>query len=170
MKKHKYYSKQGFTIIEVVLVLAIAGLIFLMVFIALPALQRSQRDAQRKRIANMTVDAFRRYVTNTRSTRNLWNSEGVIKNLIDKGYLKADEVRDPSTGELPFPADIGKHNGVYAVYKDLKAGEYGSESGYCKDNKPVDTAFDGHGAEMNNYLIVVGLESGGWYCASLNSR
>ena len=34
----------GFTIIEVVLVLAIAGLIFLMVFIALPVLQRSQRD------------------------------------------------------------------------------------------------------------------------------
>lgn len=41
-------SKKGFTIIEVVLVLAIGGLIFLMVFIALPALQRSQRDTQRK--------------------------------------------------------------------------------------------------------------------------
>ena len=37
-------NKKGFTIIEVVLVLAIAGLIFAMVFIALPALQRSQRD------------------------------------------------------------------------------------------------------------------------------
>ena len=46
MKKHKLYK--GFTIIEVVLVLAIAGLIFLMVFLALPALQRSQRDTQRK--------------------------------------------------------------------------------------------------------------------------
>lgn len=46
MKKHKLY--EGFTIIEVVLVLAIAGLIFLMVFLALPALQRSQRDTQRK--------------------------------------------------------------------------------------------------------------------------
>lgn len=41
-------SKEGFTIIEVVLVLAIAGLIFLMVFVALPALQRSQRDTQRR--------------------------------------------------------------------------------------------------------------------------
>lgn len=43
-----FSSKKGFTIIEVVLVLAVAGLIFLMVFIALPALQRSQRDSQRK--------------------------------------------------------------------------------------------------------------------------
>ncbi|MBQ6130136.1 type II secretion system protein, partial [Candidatus Saccharibacteria bacterium] len=32
-------SYKGFTIIEVVLVLAIAGLIFLMVFIALPNMQ-----------------------------------------------------------------------------------------------------------------------------------
>ena len=41
-------TRKGFTIIEVVLVLAIAGLIFLMVFIALPTLQRNQRDTQRK--------------------------------------------------------------------------------------------------------------------------
>lgn len=41
-------KQQGFTIIEVVLVLAIAGLIFLMVFIALPTLQRNQRDTQRR--------------------------------------------------------------------------------------------------------------------------
>ena len=44
----KNNNKKGFTIIEVVLVLAIAGLIFLMVFIALPALQRSQRNTQRQ--------------------------------------------------------------------------------------------------------------------------
>ena len=47
MTKTNTNSKKGFTIIEVVLVLAIAGLIFLMVFIAFPALQRSQRDTQR---------------------------------------------------------------------------------------------------------------------------
>ena len=46
MNVHK--RKQGFTIIEVVLVLAIAGLIFIMIFITLPALQRAQRDQQRK--------------------------------------------------------------------------------------------------------------------------
>lgn len=41
-------AKGGFTIIEVVLVLAIAGLIFLMVFLAYPALRRSQQDTQRQ--------------------------------------------------------------------------------------------------------------------------
>lgn len=48
MKQHIINSKKGFTIIEVVLVLAIAGLIFLMVFVALPNLQRSQHDTQRR--------------------------------------------------------------------------------------------------------------------------
>ncbi len=47
MSKHNIKSKKGFTIIEVVLVLAIAGLIFLMVFVAYPALQRAQHDTQR---------------------------------------------------------------------------------------------------------------------------
>jgi prepilin-type N-terminal cleavage/methylation domain-containing protein len=41
-------SSEGFTIIEVMIVLAIAGLILLIVFLAVPALQRSSRNTQRK--------------------------------------------------------------------------------------------------------------------------
>ena len=55
-------KKSGFTIIEVVLVLAIAGLIFLMVFLALPALQSNQRDTQRKNDAAMLATAVREYM------------------------------------------------------------------------------------------------------------
>ncbi len=54
----------GFTIIEVVLVLAIAGLIFLMVFIALPNLQRSQRDTQRRSDLGKMSSAISQYQTN----------------------------------------------------------------------------------------------------------
>jgi prepilin-type N-terminal cleavage/methylation domain-containing protein len=47
-------TKKGFTIIEVALVLAVAALIFLVVFLAVPALQRNQRDDARKRdVANV---------------------------------------------------------------------------------------------------------------------
>lgn len=56
--------KTGFTIIEVVLVLAIAGLIFLMVFVALPSLQRSQRDTQRRNDASRLATALKNYQTN----------------------------------------------------------------------------------------------------------
>jgi prepilin-type N-terminal cleavage/methylation domain-containing protein len=57
-------KQNGFTIIEVVLVLAIAGLIFMMVFIALPALQRSQRDMQRKNDLSRFEVALASYETN----------------------------------------------------------------------------------------------------------
>jgi len=57
-------SLGGFTIIEVVLVLAIAGLIFLMVFIALPQLQRAQRDTQRRQDMADLQAAVSQYQTN----------------------------------------------------------------------------------------------------------
>ena len=61
-----FNSKKGFTIIEVVLVLAVAGLIFLMVFIALPALQRSQGDSQRKQDMFRLAAALREYKANNK--------------------------------------------------------------------------------------------------------
>ena len=64
MSKYNINSKQGFTIIEVVLVLAIAGLIFLMVFIALPNLQRSQRDTQRRNDYAALAANITGYITN----------------------------------------------------------------------------------------------------------
>lgn len=59
-------KEKGFTIIEVVLVLAIAGLIFMMVFIALPSLQRGQRDAQRKNDLSRLNTALSSYQSNNR--------------------------------------------------------------------------------------------------------
>jgi len=59
-------DKKGFTIIEVVLVLAIAGLIFIMVFTALPALQRGQRDTVRKNDVSKVLAAINSYQSNNR--------------------------------------------------------------------------------------------------------
>ncbi len=61
-------SEKGFSIIEVVLVLAIAGLIFLMVFIALPALQRGQRDTGRKNDVSTVTSALQTYMSNNRGS------------------------------------------------------------------------------------------------------
>lgn len=54
-------SNSGFTIIEVALVLAIAGLIFLVVFLALPALQKSQRDTARRQDVARIMSALDQY-------------------------------------------------------------------------------------------------------------
>ncbi|MBO4276332.1 type II secretion system protein [Candidatus Saccharibacteria bacterium] len=58
--------KHGFTIIEVVLVLAVAGLIFVMVFVALPALQRAQRDNSRRDDMMNFISKVKRYQTSNR--------------------------------------------------------------------------------------------------------
>ena len=85
-------SKKGFTIIEVVLVLAIAGLIFLMVFIALPAMQRGQRDTQRKNDLARVVTAVQNYQSNNKGKIPTFDSAFI------SGYLKTqgDSFTDPS--------------------------------------------------------------------------
>ena len=70
MAKVNTNSKKGFTINEVVLVLAIAGLIFLMVFVALPALQRSQRDTARRNDLARVDTSLVQYQTNNQGTNN----------------------------------------------------------------------------------------------------
>jgi prepilin-type N-terminal cleavage/methylation domain-containing protein len=69
MKKITVKNKNGFTIIEIVLVLAIAGLIFLMVFLALPALQRSQRNQLYKNNLSLVISALQNYRSNNGGRR-----------------------------------------------------------------------------------------------------
>ena len=64
MKRETF--KSGFTLIETVLVLGIGGLIFLMVFVALPTLQRQARDTQRREDMSTLISAIKKYQTNNR--------------------------------------------------------------------------------------------------------
>jgi prepilin-type N-terminal cleavage/methylation domain-containing protein len=63
-KLKKSNSEKGFTIIEVMIVLAIAGLILLIVFLAVPALQRSSRNTQRKNDAAAMAGSVANYISN----------------------------------------------------------------------------------------------------------
>ena len=112
-------NKKGFTIIEVVLVLAIAGLIFLMVFLALPALQRSQRDTQRKNDASRLRAAVTDYTSNNRG-KLPWDGGGLKSDFISK-YITTNDTttfNDPSTnskytvntatGETTAPTTLGE--------------------------------------------------------------
>lgn len=57
-------KQEGFTIIEVMIVLAIAGLIILIVLLAVPALQRNSRNTQRKNDVSSVVGAIQEYSNN----------------------------------------------------------------------------------------------------------
>lgn len=93
-------NTKGFTIIEVVLVLAIAGLIFLMVFIALPALQRSQRDSQREQDISRVQTQINNFQSNNRNRLPTnWTQ-------FTTQYMRAggDEFVDPSGKNYVFSA------------------------------------------------------------------
>jgi prepilin-type N-terminal cleavage/methylation domain-containing protein len=88
---------KGFTIIEVVLVLAIAGLIFLMVFIALPALQSGQRDSARKQDVGSIATAVNSYISNN---RNKLPSTAADLGTYDSANAKWSSYMEPVSGAI----------------------------------------------------------------------
>ena len=96
MKKLTTKNEQGFTIIEVVLVLAIAGLIFLIVFLALPQLQRSRRDTQRQNDAGRIVAAVENFAGNHSGKYPATIDTTWLTNNVGDG--SANSFADPSTG------------------------------------------------------------------------
>ncbi len=63
-KPIKKQSTEGFTIIEVLIVMGVFGLITVIIFLALPALQRTSRNNQRKQDVQTVLELVSRYELN----------------------------------------------------------------------------------------------------------
>lgn len=173
--------KKGFTIIEVSLVLAIAGLIFLMVFVALPALQRSQRDTQRREDMLMFVNEVKKYEKNNRGAlpggsetspetiEVIWNNEaaesaGATTWLgFYKNYLGGEEFMDPD-GEN-YRIKIVNCNNNLNESCGVDVGEFPNDykiilvkQSRCNDEQPVAVS------NPRKISVVYKLEGGGIYC------
>lgn len=174
-------SRKGFTIIEVVLVLAIAGLIFLMVFIALPALQRNQRDMQRKQNLSMLYDALIKYSANhggdisklcsrvdyCDANNNGQGGSGDIRYVLSE-YLGGSNFVDPGGKGYSIRAYKGEFPNCNRINGICKVVETNSNyfmwvwiGGKCSndDTKPaveIDAA--------NQFAVSIPLEGGGVYC------
>ena len=107
----------GFTIIEVVLVLAIAGLIFLIVFLAVPALQRSQRDTQRRNDASRFMSQLSNYQANNKGAIPANAAvDTFVAAYLDNGAGSPDNWKDPSSGAVYVdvaPASTPANPGEY---------------------------------------------------------
>ena len=148
------HTTKGFTIIEVVLVLAIAGLIFLMVFVALPALQAGQRDTARKSDVGIVATAINTFTSsNRRSPTSAAEVAKYVDKLsanIDTPYTEGILFNDTSAGKTTMVdgkiyVSVGKKcPDVLDGTQDLKPGtraqaavsvklEGGSGSIFCQD-------------------------------------
>ncbi len=118
MQKTTNRKESGFTIIEVVLVLAIAGLIFLIVFLALPQLQRSRRDTQRKNDVGRMLSSLESYAGNNSGVYPAAAASGAnsftsfATTYLSDNYLDPTSglgygVNPPSTGTTPTTSTFG---------------------------------------------------------------
>ena len=163
-------SKTGFTIIEVVLVLAIAGLIFLMVFVALPALQRSQRDAQRRQDVSRVAAALTQYQTNNGGdlpSGGAWSasaSNGSPVETFKTDYL--GDLNNQNGGQYTMRGykmtstnqtkESGKPLGFSKLTTSDRMNIYSYAS--CSGETPV------YSEAARDYAILLKLEGAGYYC------
>lgn len=102
--KNRNSSRQkGFTIIEVMIVLAIAGLIMLVVFLAVPALQRSSRNTTIKNDATALAAGIAEYSS---------NNDGASPNTATQGSNPADVT---ISGGLGTSEAVAKVNAATVV-------------------------------------------------------
>lgn len=136
-------NQQGFTIIEVMLVLAIAALIFLMVFVALPTLQRSQRDTARKSDVDTIAATVTQYTSNNRgkfpTTSALQDYLGDLSNL----------TKDQITVEGSFKSRVSPTNDSAIVVQGAKCGDTTTSSANLTK------------ASSKQFVVVTLLEGGG---------
>jgi prepilin-type N-terminal cleavage/methylation domain-containing protein len=192
IKEHKMTkNKKGFTIIEVVLVLAIAGLIFLMVFIALPALQRGQRNTQREDDMARVLTKFNEYQANNNGNYPFKTvnkaakiDHNFVKRYMDSGCTNksiTSNSEDAGCGSEFRDPDGVNYYFVYSANNDAKATSQTNDtdvsstigSGSAVDHKihVYTTAKCGEGegkirkgTGVRNFAILYKLEGGAIYC------
>lgn len=175
MAKGSIKSKKGFTIIEVVLVLAIAGLIFLMVFIALPALQRSQRDTQRRDDYGMLSSAITSYsASNGGRIYKLANATSITQSGGDAANgatLDAKKYLN-TTGEDPDGKNYNLKAYTYNAFAAKNIGDPAAQEVFVIVGADCTGAKNGHDYPASNsssraFAIYGYLESGsGSYCSA----
>lgn len=178
MVKQNINNKKGFTIIEVVLVLAIAGLIFLMVFIALPALQRSQRNTQRRDDYSMLSTAVTNYMSNNggRLSKLVTAEDG--KTNLDPTRWINDEGTDPNGNPYEIIAykdfaTTGLAEGTDTNHPDLSE-ENGSQvyviiGANCNGSDKNGDAMPRADKGSNAFAIYGYMEGGTFYCQASGS-
>lgn len=145
-------KEKGFTIIEVVLVLAIAGLIFLIVFLAVPALQRGQRDQARKSDVGRIIAGVQDWKSNH---RGLLPTAAEMNGTFKNGLAAGSSFEDPSGGPYTFVASGGVQTNTTNGRLAYAFGRVCSASG---------NAFAPGGPR--NFAVLMKLESGDAYCQS----
>jgi prepilin-type N-terminal cleavage/methylation domain-containing protein len=150
-------KSQGFTIIEVLIVLAIAGLILLIVFLAVPALQRNSRNNSRKNDVQNVLGGISEHVNNNNGQLPATGAPGVTLILanVKVGTYADTDIIYVSNNTTPQAAIGAKVSGKMYV------------SNYAKCNTAADQDFAAAGGTSRSIAILYEVEQSAstvWKC------
>jgi len=158
--KKNYQS--GFTIIEVLIVLAIAGLIMVAVFTAVPALQRSARNSSQKGAASQIMASFSAYVANHNGT--LPKNDTTVQTAAADFKSATGNIQVSKlfylagTGTAPAQGSINNKTAASAALINDDSGVF--VSGAICDSTNGNTSFTTTGASARSYVLMYAIESG----------
>ena len=98
-------KKSGFTLIEIVIVLAIAALIMVIVFVAVQGAQRSRRDTTSRSNAAATLAAIEQYASNNSGSLPSQDAAGVTAMANYVTNIKPTPAQD-ATATAPTTAPV----------------------------------------------------------------
>lgn len=152
MNAQQEKQQKGFTIIEVILVLAIAALIFLMVFIALPALQRGQRDTARKNDVGDIASAVTNFTSNNNGT---FPTAAQLKTYVTSDVSGNTDLTHLTVNAAPTGSAAVKV-GYVTVTKGTTCGATGAAS-----NGTATQTLNTNNVASSSFTVTTFLESGG---------
>ena len=120
-------KRRGFTLIEIVIVLAIAAMIMIIVFAAVQGAQRARRDAERRRALDSIAGQIENFASNNRGkyplSNDAWNT--FVADYVSSGK----EFQDPGSGNKYEYADtISQYDDLPQCFSGFKgtSGQAGS--------------------------------------------
>lgn len=104
-------AKEGFTIIEVIIVLVIGAVIMLAVFLVVPQLQRTQRNSRQQDNARRILTAIQQYASNNNNTfptpAQALQTAGTVTNPVGNVDLTSSNISTGTAGTTVVPASVG---------------------------------------------------------------
>jgi prepilin-type N-terminal cleavage/methylation domain-containing protein len=154
------YKEGGFTIIEVMIVLAVAGLIMAIVLVAIPQLQRNQRNAARRDTMGRIKTEIDAYAGNNNGSVPVLAAD---MTAVGSRYLNGININDPSTGASMLPSV--RNNAAAGIPTGALLPAVGSvyyQTGFsCNGESLV-------AGSARNYAMWTQLEGGAIYCLDNN--
>ena len=138
-------KEKGFTLIEIVLVLAIAGLLLVIVFLAVSGAQKSRRDSQRKSELGRIVSQNESSASNSNGLYPQMAGAPTWTTFWGSSYISGSNLNDPTTGAAYANGGV-----IGTAPATLAAGTVAYRPAAACDGTPI-----GRG-----YSVYMGLEQG----------